>query len=128
MVFLYRAIISGDCGPNATSNAAQLTVQQAVVISTQPQASVICEDATTSFSVTAIGTGLTYQWRENGVNISKGGVYSGATSATLTLTNAPSAFNGRQYDVVITGTCSNLTSAQALLTVKQRPEVTVRSC
>ncbi len=51
--FVYRAIISGDCGPNATSNAAQLTVQQAVVISTQPQASVICEDVTTSFSVTA---------------------------------------------------------------------------
>ncbi len=119
--FVYRAIISGDCGPNATSNAAQLTVRQNVVISTPPQPSVICETTTTQFSVAAIGTGITYQWRENGVNITNGGVYSGATSATLSLTNVPATFNGRQYDVVVTGTCTTQTSAQALLTVNRYP-------
>jgi hypothetical protein len=120
--YLYRAVISGTCSPNATSNGALLTIQQNVVISIQPQPSTICENGTTQFTVSAVGTGLTYQWRENGSNITNGGVYSGATTATLTLTNVPSTFNTRQYDVLITGTCSNLPSAAATLTVNRNPD------
>jgi hypothetical protein len=76
------------------------------------------------FSVTATGTGLTYQWQEStdiGVtwsNVSNGGIYSGATSATLTLTNV-SIEDGYKYRCVISGTapCGSLTSNPAMLTI-----------
>jgi hypothetical protein len=76
---LYRVIVSGTCTPPVNSNGALLTVNQSVVINTQPANQTICEGSTVAFSVGAIGTGLTYQWRENAVNISNGGVYAGAT-------------------------------------------------
>jgi hypothetical protein len=94
---LYRVVVSGTCTPPVNSNSAVLTVNQNVVINTQPVTQTICEGSSVTFSVVAIGTGLTYQWRENGVNISDGGVYSGATTATLTLTNVPNTFSGRAY-------------------------------
>ncbi len=94
---------------------------RSVVINTQPVNQTICEGSTVVFSVGAIGTGLTYQWRENAVNISNGGVYAGATTATLTLTNVPNTFNGRTYSVVVTGTCSSLPSSSATLTVNRIP-------
>jgi len=51
---------------------------------------------TASFTVAATGTPApTYQWRKNGTNL------SGATSATLTLTNVSAADAG-SYDVIAT--------------------------
>ncbi|MFN4199200.1 MAG: hypothetical protein ACK4FS_09265, partial [Flavobacterium sp.] len=54
----------------------------------------------TSFEVTAVNaTG--YQWQvDTGsgfVNVTNGGVYSGATSSTLTLNNLPKTFDGYEY-------------------------------
>ena len=118
---LYRVIVSGTCAPPVNSNGALLTVNQNVVINTQPITQTICEGSSVIFSVVAVGTGLTYQWRENGVNISDGGVYSGATTATLTMSNVPNTFNGRAYSVIVTGTCSSLPSASATLTVNRIP-------
>src|SRR4029079_15570248 len=38
-----------------------------------------------TLTVGCTGTGLTYQWRKNGVALQNGGNISGATSATLTI-------------------------------------------
>ncbi|SFO66656.1 hypothetical protein SAMN04488519_1111, partial [Algoriphagus ornithinivorans] len=77
-------------------------------------------DAT--FSVTGSGSGsLTYQWEEfNGAwtPISNGGIYSGATTNTLTLTTPGVALSGRRYRVVVTGACGSATSdGNATLTI-----------
>src|SRR5690606_3956679 len=78
----------------------------------------ICEKTgTPSFVVSATGTGLMYQWRENGLDIENGTYFTGSTSNSLTITAPPSSFNGKGYDVVITGTCGSVTSSSALLTV-----------
>ena len=58
-----------------------------VVIITQPVSQSVCTGATASFSVTATGSSLTYQWRQTGTNLTNGGNISGATSATLTVGN-----------------------------------------
>jgi hypothetical protein len=64
-----------------------------------------------SFGVVATGAGLTYQWRKDGQPI------TGATSATLNVTNLSTA-NAGNYDVVVTGTCPpSATSNAAVLTV-----------
>ena len=38
-----------------------------------------------AFTITAAGTGLTYQWRLNGVNLVDGANVAGSTTATLSL-------------------------------------------
>ena len=75
----YDVVVSGTCAPAVTSAAATLTVNSAPAITAQPANQTTCAGTSVSFSVTATGTGLTYQWRKGAVNI------GGATSATYTI-------------------------------------------
>lgn len=112
------------------------TVRALPTISVQPVAATTCSTNNASFTVTAAGTNLSYQWQEKVgagafTDITNGGVYSGATTATLTLTGATTAMNGNQYRVNVTGynppstapTCP-VTSNSATLTVNPLPTVT----
>jgi hypothetical protein len=64
-----------------------------------------------TFSVTATGSGLNYQWRKGGINI------LGATSSSYTITGVVVGDAG-DYDVVVTGTCPPaVTSNVAVLIV-----------
>jgi len=66
----YRCIVTGDCTPYVTSSAATLTVNTSPVV-TDPVATIACAGSSTTFSVIATGSGtLSYQWQENGINIS----------------------------------------------------------
>lgn len=103
------------------------------VINTQPSATSACAGAgTPQFSVTATGDGMTYQWQESTggaySDISNGGVYSNATTATLTITNPPVSMNGYSYKVVISRDCgSSVTSEAKVLTVNALPTITLGS-
>lgn len=81
----------------------------------------ICENGTTTFPVTATGTGLTYQWQVNTgsgfTNITNGAPYSNATTSTLTITGATAGMTGYTYRCVVTGTCGSANSNSATLTV-----------
>ncbi len=128
--YIYRLVATGSCTPAATSNSATLTVNMAPAITAQPSASTICAGANTTFSATAANaTG--YQWQvDDGSgfsNIPNGGVYSGATSATLTITGATAGLNGYIYRVVATGSCTPAaTSNSAALTVNMAPAITAQ--
>ncbi len=90
-------------------------------ITAQPVAQTITAGDTVTFTVAAnAGGSLTYQWRKNGVNLADGGIVSGATSATLTLTSAMTADAG-SYDVVVTNPIDSATSATAALVVNKAP-------
>ena len=106
---MFRVIISGTCTPPDTSVAALLTVNTAPEILAQPVASTICENSNTAFNVAAQGTALTYRWYvDTGSGftaIADGGVYSGATTNTLTLTNVPRTYDNYRYRVEVEGTC-----------------------
>jgi Secretion system C-terminal sorting domain/Immunoglobulin I-set domain len=93
-----------------------------VTISTHPLSSTVCNGSNTSFSVAANGTApLSYQWQVNSgagfTNISNGGVYTNATTATLNITGATTAINSYLYRCVVTNGCGNATSNNATLTV-----------
>ncbi|MBT1712061.1 T9SS type A sorting domain-containing protein [Fulvivirgaceae bacterium PWU5] len=122
--YLYRVRISGTCTPPAFSDAALLTVQANPVITQQPVTATICEDGSTQFTVTATGAGLTYQWKQGSTDVSDGGVFSGATTPTLTLTNVPAGMDNSQFSVVVTGTCSTATSSVVPLHINRKPVVT----
>ncbi|WP_217561768.1 S-layer homology domain-containing protein [Paenibacillus sp. GbtcB18] len=76
----------------------------------------VLEGTPASFSVTATGTGLTYQWQ---VDIGSGFVnLQGDTSATLSIPAVSPIMNGYKYRVVVSGTGGQpVTSNAALLTV-----------
>jgi hypothetical protein len=81
--------------------------------------------ATMSFGANG-GSGLTFQWRLNGVNISNGptgsgSTRSGCTGSTLVLSNITAADAGT-YSARITNTCGTATTQGAVLTVLQPPQ------
>ena len=99
------------------------------VITAQPVNRTICANSNTSFSVTATGTNLTYQWQVNtGAgwnNVVNGGVYGGATSATLTLTGVPASYNGYLYRCIVFSQGCNTTSSIVTLTVETASQPSV---
>ena len=123
--YQYQVIVSGACTPPVTSNAVTLTVNTAPAVTTPPADVTVCDGQNATFTVTATGTGLTYQWQED----SGGGFnnISGATSASYTRTPATAAMNGNQFRVVITGLCPTpVTTTAATLTVNTLPAIDVQ--
>jgi len=90
---------------------------EVAIATSQPTAQTVCEGSSASFSVTATGTNLSFQWRKNGVPLSNGDNVSGADSATVTI-NSVGPGDADTYDVVITASCApSVTSNEATLTV-----------
>jgi hypothetical protein len=89
-------------------------------ITTQPIAKAITGGESTSFTVAATGTGLTYQWqvsRDGGstyTNISNGLGYGSSTTPTLTITKAPVSMSGYLYRVLIINGIVTYSNAVAL--------------
>ena len=84
-----------------------------------------CEGTTAMFSVTATGTGLSYQWRKDGLALSNTPAISGVYTSTLTINNIQTANEGT-YDVVVSGTCVPATSNGAVLAVDDKPVITLQ--
>jgi len=107
-----------------TSAKCTYLVNSPVVIGTQPAAVSTCSGRSATFTVAATGTPApTYAWQwatDAGFttpnNITNGGVYSGATTNTLTISDV-TGFNGRYYRAVVTNSCGAVNSTGALLTV-----------
>jgi hypothetical protein len=126
--YIYRCVIGNSCSPDTISNEARLTVERAPYISDQPISSAICEGENTSFSITALGYGLSYQWQANEgsgfINIVNGNVYSGVNTNILSVTNAGTAMNGYEYRCAVNGSClPPAISNEAVLIVNERPVV-----
>lgn len=94
-----------------TSNVAHLTVIGAPLITMQPAAVTVAEGASPSFSVTATGTSLRYQWTRNGIAI------GGATLSSFTAPAATGADAGAVYGVVVYNGAGAAVSQGAVLTL-----------
>ena len=94
----YRVTVTDDCGNSVTSDIATLSVNR--ITNVELVLADICQGFGTSFTVTTSGsTPILYQWRKrnalgNWANVNDGGAYSGATTATLTISNATPAESG----------------------------------
>lgn len=115
----YRVVVYGSAN-SVTSSAATLTVTSAAMapgISVQPAPQTITAGQNASFSVTATGTSLSYQWQHS---MDGGTTYTaeaGATNATLTLNAVAQVHNGHFLRVVVSNSLGSVTSTAALLTV-----------
>ncbi|MBL0336020.1 MAG: T9SS type A sorting domain-containing protein [Chitinophagaceae bacterium] len=129
--YQYRCVIS-NCSPStATSNAAILTVNAGPAVTGQPANQTICAGSNTSFTMTASGSGVLYQWQfstDGGTsfnNVTNTGVYSGAATATLNITGGTLAMNGYQYRCAISNaSCTTpILTNVAILTVNSLPAI-----
>ena len=114
----YRCIISDSRLQSLESDVVTLTVIRPIEISAQPKDCSCQLGSTATFSVSATGSNISYQWQVysngNWINCSAN---DGANTSTLTLT-ATTARNGLKYHCVITDAYqSSLVSNEATLTV-----------
>ena len=111
----YSANVSNTFG-TATSRIAVVTVTSAPVITVHPASKLVSPTQDAVLSVTATGSGLTYQWLKNGSTL------IGATTSTLTLTSAQAGDSGI-YSVMVSNGAGSVTSKTAQLTVPVPPVV-----
>ncbi|TNE54448.1 MAG: T9SS type A sorting domain-containing protein [Bacteroidetes bacterium] len=97
----------------------------APAITSHPSNAGGCSGSNASFTVTASGTSKAYQWQvDTGSgygNVSNGGVYSGATTASLTITGATGTHDGYKYRCYVSNGCGNATSNEATLSIYNTP-------
>ena len=118
----YRCQVHGS-GMPGTIIVLDTTTVTPTSITTQPSDVSITEGGDVAFSVSTVNeTG--FQWQENSgsgfANITDGGIYSGATTGTLTLTAVPLSSNVNRYICEVSGS-PNITSDSAILTVTATP-------
>lgn len=90
----------------------------------QPSSQTLAVGGTAIFAVTASGSPtLAYQWQKNQTNLSNGGHYSGATTATLTISNAD-INDVAGYRCVVSNAYGTATSNEAALTLSGQPTIT----
>ena len=131
------SVTNGTC--NSPVSTATVTVNALPVITTQAGSGNACAGATKTFSVSATGTGLTYQWQvdmgSGFVNITTGTptnpsgfIYTGQTSTTLNINDVLATMNGYKYRVVVSGACiPAATSNEVTLVVNNVPAISVTS-
>ncbi len=121
----YNVVVTGGCLPNATSNNVSLIINTSPTITSQPSNQTACIGSSTTFTVAANGTGLTYQWRKGLVNLINGGAISGATTASLTINPAALTDAALNYNVIVSGAClPNATSNNVSLIIGSSPTIT----
>jgi uncharacterized delta-60 repeat protein len=138
----FRCVVSNGVSPNATSNAASLTVNAvdlnvAPTISAQPVNETQSDGLDVTFTVAASGFPTpSYQWQRKPagagsfVDIPNSGGYSGATSTVLRIAAIAPAMSDDQFRVVVrNGVGPDLVSTAVSLTVRyaRLSNVSVRS-
>ncbi len=113
--FTYTSSANG-----CSSTTSNIFVITAPAITADPAPQSVCSGSSATFSVTATGAGLTYQWYRGATPLVNGGNISGALSSTLVISSAQLSDVAADYYCIVSGTCSPAaTSALAALAVTQ---------
>jgi len=112
----YSVIVGGAMG--TVTNSATLTVNVPVTVTAAPVNQTTVVGGNVTFSVTATGTGLSYQWLFNGSVI--------GTSSSLTLNNVTTSQAGI-YTVIVNGAAGSATNSATLTVTKAGATVTLGS-
>uniref|UniRef100_UPI003BF91618 discoidin domain-containing protein n=1 Tax=Rubrolithibacter danxiaensis TaxID=3390805 RepID=UPI003BF91618 len=123
--FNYTVTTTGTC--TQTTATGTIIVNPLPVITTQPSDITVCEGGNGSSTVSATGTGLTYQWQAfsggSWINVPAMTGVSGATSSTISGSNVPLAYNGYQFRVIVTSNGCSVVSNAVTLNVNQTPTI-----
>jgi uncharacterized repeat protein (TIGR03803 family) len=99
----------------------RLGVEGPLQITGQPATQSAYTGGTAAFTVATFGAApVTYQWRQNGINLTNGAGFSGANTATLAITNV-TVDDAAVYTVVVSNALNSVTSDDAVLEVILSP-------
>ncbi|NVO01300.1 MAG: hypothetical protein HXX09_01225 [Bacteroidetes bacterium] len=119
---------AGGC-VSATRTPVTVTINPLPVVTTQPAATAICENAAGQFTVATSTSGSTYQWQYSGnnsiwTNTNGNAGVTGDNSATLYLDAPPVSWNGLYMHCIITSAAGcSITSNSAVMTINPLPVV-----
>lgn len=112
----YGVVIS-DADGSVTSSVATLIVDFPPTVQTQPKNEFAFIGQPASFSVSVSGTPpFSWQWQQNGTNLSDNGNISGSASSNLTISSV-SLGNAGDYSVAVTNAFGGTVSSNAALGV-----------
>ncbi len=121
----YAVVVTNSFG-SVTSAPGVLTVLFPPAITGDPQSRTNIPGTTATFSGAANGSApLGYQWRFNGTPLADGGRISGATTATLAISNVQSGDAGN-YSLVVTNGAGSAISQVATLSLFAPPTITLQ--
>jgi hypothetical protein len=113
-----------DWGPGTCCTPIKMTIEwddacsaggSSLAITKNPTSRRACGGTSVTFTVSASGPGLSYRWRQNGLELQDGGGTIGAGASTLTIQRV--GWNqGGDYDCVVSNDCGSVTSTAATLT------------
>ncbi len=119
----YQAVFGNSIG-SATTSVATLTVQFPPTITTNPSNQTATTGQNATFTAEANGNPTpTVQWQVSGDRGKTWSDLSGATSATLTLSNVLFSQNGNEYRAIFTNSAGSATTTAATLTVQMMPTI-----
>jgi tRNA U34 5-methylaminomethyl-2-thiouridine-forming methyltransferase MnmC len=114
----FRCVVTDSTGKSVTSNTATLTYNKLFAITKQPTSASVSTQSVASFSVTATGKGLKYQWQYKNAGDSDWTTWSSKTTASITVAYADYR-NGMSLRCVITDESNQkLTTNTVTLTYK----------
>jgi hypothetical protein len=108
----YRCVVGNPGGSVASAEAAVFVAPLPPVITGNPRDTTILEGLTATFSVTATGSGLTYQWQKNGKLVSL------ATLSILTAPLVTVADSGAIFRCIVVNSAGSVSSQGAVLSVR----------
>ncbi len=103
----YNVIVTGGCNNESTQTSRNVSLNvsdETFTVTSQPTNQATAPGGSATFSVSANGMGITYQWMKNGNDLVDVNNISGARSPNLTISNATKADEGN-YACVITNNC-----------------------
>jgi hypothetical protein len=112
---IWKAFAKRGMGRNASQGSSFSVTDQVpdfsegyAAITANPSNASVCTGDNATFTVTATGASLSYQWQ---VSTNGGGLFNdipGATSSTLTLTGVTLAMNNNQYRCKVVASCGTI--------------------
>ena len=121
-------VLAEDAGTPLTdftvSETVTLSTETVIQVDQQPASSVVATGNTHSLIVRASGSGLTYQWQKDGVDLVDGSNVTGTQTAELSFAAVTGADDGI-YRCIISNSCNTQTSGDASLVTTSDAYVTL---
>jgi hypothetical protein len=120
----FKCNTSNGC-ESTSSNAATLNLIFVPVINSNPVNTTVCQEGSTSFSISASGDISTYTWEYSPNNVTYSTVpsqvpFSGINTSQLTLTNTGLTYNNYYFRCKVANSCFTTYTTGAKLTVQTR--------
>jgi hypothetical protein len=115
-------LLNDDVGNISFDDVILRTVQYSwPTITQQPAETNVCSGTAVTFQITATGDApLSYRWQKNGIVLTNGGHYSGATNAILVI-STPDTSDVANYRCIVTNVSGSATSSTAGLQLAGPP-------